>query len=226
MTARQGNKTKYHIEEILKPAANNSLHFSSYWLLSNTCLGKDTESLFMTAHKNTEFSDSCSEHTSILPLKFSHKHLCFIPQIQQPVKAQSYIICPLGQESRLMEISGWLGHALCATNTSLWLLYARSHAACHVPTAEMLQMDQKPQSQLFSLPFDFSSDLGEPHNLSPNSLSPLDHPLPYVLYGCCEYKSHPILSHLESLLPNYFSQGAERVYFFFKGGERSRQQTT
>lgn len=98
-----------------------------------------------------------------------------------------------------MEISVWLGHALCATNTSLWLLYARSHAACHVPTAEMLQMDQKPQSQLFSLPFDFSSDLGEPHNLSPNSLSPLDHPLPYVLYGCCEYKSTP-----SSLIWNHF----------------------
>lgn len=65
----------------------------------------------------------------------------------------------------------------------------------------------------------------EPHNLSPNSLNPLDCPMPYMPCRCCEYKSHPILSHLESLLPNYFSQKAKRTHFL-QGGERSWQQTT
>lgn len=77
MTARHWNKTKCHTEEILNLATNNWLHFSSYWLLSRSCLGKDSESWFMTAHINTESSHSCSEHISILPLKFSHKRLLY-----------------------------------------------------------------------------------------------------------------------------------------------------
>lgn len=44
-------------------------------------------------------------------------------------------------------------------------------------------------------------------------------------YRCCEYKSHPILSHLESLWPNLFSQEAERTPFLQRG-ERSWQQST
>lgn len=88
-----------------------------------------------------------------------------------------------------------------------------------------IRRDQKPQSQLFSLLFDFNSDLREPHNLSPNSLSPLDCPVLYILYRCWEYKSHPILSHLELLLPNHFSEEAKRTHFL-QGGKRSWQQTT
>lgn len=127
-----------------------------------------------------------------------------------------------------MEASPWSGHVIWSYATEsvcLWLLYARSNAACHMPTAETLQMDERPQSQLFYLLFDFNSNLREPHNLSPNSLSPLDCPMPYMPCRCCEYKSHPILSHLESLLPNYFSQKAKRTHFL-QGGERSWQQTT
>ena len=100
MTARHRSKTKYYIEEILNPAANNWLHFSRYWLLSRSCLGKDTEYWFMTAHRNTESSQSCSEHISILLFLFSHKHCYLIPQIKRSRLAQSYTLYPLGQEGR------------------------------------------------------------------------------------------------------------------------------
>lgn len=99
-----------------------------------------------------------------------------------------------------------------------------SNAARHTLTTEALQTDPKPQSQLFSLLFDFNSNLREPHNLALNSLNPLDCPMPYMLYRC-EYKSHSILPHLKSLLPNHFSQEAEGTRLL-QGGERSWQQTT
>lgn len=76
----------------------------------------------------------------------------------------------------------------------------------------------------FSLLFDFNSNFREPHNLWLNSPSPLGCPMPYMLYRC-EYKSHPIFSHLESLLPNHFSQEDKRTHFL-QGGERIWQQTT
>lgn len=79
MTARHRNKIKHHIKEILNPAANNWLHFSRYWLLSRSCLGKAAESWFMTAHRNKGSSNPCSGNVSILPLKFSHELWCFIP---------------------------------------------------------------------------------------------------------------------------------------------------
>lgn len=137
MTARHRNKTKYRIEGILNPAANSSLHFSHYWLLSGTCMGKNTESRFMTAHKNTKSSGSCSEHISVLPLTFSHRHYYFISQTQQSRQAQGYLQSPLGQEGRLMEGSGWLGCTVpsyTTERTPLGLLHARGHAACHMPT--------------------------------------------------------------------------------------------
>lgn len=86
---------------------------------------------------------------------------------------------------------------------------AMQHATC--PHAEILQTDQKPQSQLFSLLFDFSSDLGELHNLSPNSVSRCH------MCHTDDVKTKATLFHLESLLPNRFSQEAEGIHFF-QGG--------
>lgn len=70
MTATHRNEIKHRIKEILNPATNNWLHFSSYWLLSRSCLGKAAESWFMTAHRNKGSSHPCSGNISILPLKF------------------------------------------------------------------------------------------------------------------------------------------------------------
>lgn len=210
MTARQRNKTKYRIEGILNPAANSSLHFSRYWLLSGTCLGKNTDSWFMTAHKNTKSSDSCSEHISVLPLTFCHRHYYFISQTQQSRQAQGYLMSPLGQEGRLME-GAVLSH-FTLLRGHLWDSFmqgAVQYAAClH---AEIIQTNQKPQSQLFSLLFDFSSDLRQLYNLSPNSLS--------WCHMCHtdDMKTEATLFHLESLLHNQFSQEAEGIHFF-QGG--------
>lgn len=147
MTARQRNKTKYRIEGILNPAANSSLHFSRYWLLSGTCLGKNTDSWFMTAHKNTKSSDSCSEHISVLPLTFSHRRYYFISQTQQSRQAQGCLLSPLGQAGRLMEGSGWWSCAVpvyTTERTPLGLLHARGHAVCHMPTCR--DNPNKPQA--------------------------------------------------------------------------------
>lgn len=86
------------------------------------------------------------------------------------------------------------------------------------------QTDRETESQLFSLLFDFNSNHRAPHSLPPNSLNSLDCAMPYMLYRC-EYKNRSILSHLESLLPNHFSQEVKGTHFL-QGDERSWQQTT
>lgn len=116
---QQGTEIKYHIEDILHPAANNWLHFSSYWLLSRSCLGRDTEPCFMTAHRNIESSN-------LSTFQFYHWNspykeiFCFPEQVLQE-GTKSYP-SPLGQES-LMDTSCWLCHVIWSV--CLWLLCVR-----------------------------------------------------------------------------------------------------
>lgn len=94
----------------------------------------------------------------------------------------------------------------------------------HCSTAQTLPTHQKLQEQLY-FSFLISTATSESHT----TCSPIPKALLncFILYRpwCCKYKTHPILSGLESFLPNPFSQKAQRMNFL-RGGERSWQQTT
>lgn len=175
----------------------------------------------MTAHRNNESSHPCSENISILPLKFSRKICYFIPQIEWPRKAQSFPCLLWDKEG------GWwkhpAGQAMSARGTPRALAVT---PLCqeHCSTAETLPTHQKLQEELY-FSFLISTATSESHTTcSPIPKALLNCSIPYRP-RCCKYKTHPILSSLESFLPNPFSQKAQRMNFLW-GGERSRQQTT